>query len=79
MTHEHAYALVSEICPEQSGLLWNTTFHHGCDTSWAVADQYDDDEVEQARQALQKLAAGEIPDEWEPFTMTTNEAADGSR
>src|SRR5690606_24989005 len=39
--------------------------YRSCDTAWAVADRYDDGEVEQARQALQKLAAGEIPDEWE--------------
>jgi hypothetical protein len=40
MTHEKAFALVTEICPEKLGDLWSSTDHECCDTAWAVADQY---------------------------------------
>ena len=68
MTHEHAFALVSEICPSQAGMLWDTTYHTGCDTAWAVADQYGDDpqEIAAARDALATLAQGIIPGDWQP-------------
>jgi hypothetical protein len=71
MSHEKAFALVAEICPQQAGMLWNTTNHSGCDTAWAVADQFGDDMVEEndARAALRILAAGEIPSDWEPHTV----------
>lgn len=65
MKHETAFALVAEICPAQAGLLWDTTNHDGCDTATAVADQYADDEITEARQALARLAEGDIPDGWE--------------
>ena len=71
MTHEKAFALVSEICPQHAGLLWNTTNHIGCDTAWAVADQFGGDMIEEndARAALEIIAAGEIPSEWEAHSV----------
>lgn len=65
MTHASAFALVSKIAPDHVGILWNTTLHEGCDTAWAVADQYTDDEIKDARLALAELAAGSIPNGWE--------------
>jgi len=67
MTHETAYALVCDLCPAEAGRLWLTTDHPtGCDTAWAVADQYGTDESDAARAALTQLAAGQTPDGWEP-------------
>lgn len=74
MSHEKAFALVSEICPpEVWGLLWNTTDHTGCDTAWAVADQYGDDlvEIDDARRDLALLAQGIKPTEWEAHNEHT--------
>jgi len=73
MTHQQAFALVSEICPAQAGLLWNTSDHEGCDTTTAVADQYGDDlvEMDDARRDLGLIAAGIKPTEWEAYSSDT--------
>lgn len=65
MNHDKAFSLVAEICPQEIGRLWNTTDRTGCDTSWAVADQYADDEEMEARAALEMLASGVVPSDWE--------------
>jgi hypothetical protein len=73
MTRDKALALVMDICPQHLGLLWNTTDHDGCDTSWAISDQYGDDtvEIDDARRDLGMLASGIKPTEWEAHNSTT--------
>lgn len=77
MTHERAFALVCEICPNQAGMLWDTTDHTACGTAWAVADQYGDPEEYDARAALRLLASGRMPSGWEP--AHAREVSSGSR
>lgn len=65
MTHAQAFALVAEHAPQEAGRLWSTTNHEGCDTANAVADQYGEDEIEQAIADLKTLASGTTPDGWD--------------
>lgn len=65
MYHGTAFALVAQYAPDKAGELWNTTNFRGCDTAWAVADQYREDETDQAIAALKWLADGIIPYGWE--------------
>lgn len=66
MKHETAWNLVCEHAPDQAGMLWNTTDADGCDTANAVANQYADDEVEDAIRDLKWLASGVVPRDWKP-------------
>lgn len=66
MTHEEAFRLVEKHALVQAGLRWNTTHRTGCDTAWAVADQYGEDEIAAAIFDLQTLANGTVPRDWEP-------------
>lgn len=66
MLHDTAFKLVAQHAPSEAGRRWNTTHRTGCDTAWAVADQYGDDEVDDAIADLHNLASGNIPDGWEP-------------
>lgn len=71
MEHSQAYELVTRVCPEHAGLTWNTTDATACDTANAIANQYGEEETEQAETDLRTLASGQIPPGWEPTRATS--------
>ena len=67
MNHSTAFRLCMEECQNHIGLLWNAGGRIGCDTAWAVAEQYEEWEVNKARKALRQIAKGNVPTHWESY------------